>query len=118
MGAFTAGQVVILPFPFSNLLQNKYRPALLLANAGQGDWIVCQITSKNHDEQAIQIGLSDFSEGSLQRVSFVRAGKLFTAHETLFSGVAGQLTNEKYSEIKRAVISLINGRNDERMAKS
>ena len=40
MGAFTTSQIVILPFPFSNLLQNKYRPALLLANVGQGDWLV------------------------------------------------------------------------------
>ncbi len=108
MGAFTAGQVVVLPFPFSNLLQNKYRPALLLANVGQGDWLVCQITSKSHDKQAIEISLTDFSNGSLQRVSFARAGKLFTAHESLFSSIAGQLTDEKFSEIKQAVISLIN----------
>ncbi len=108
MGAFTAGQVVVLPFSFSNLLQNKYRPALLLANVGQGDWLVCQITSKSYDKQAIEIGLSDFKSGSLQRISFARAGKLFTAHESLFSSIAGQLTDEKFNEIKQAVISLIN----------
>ena len=45
MGAFTAGQVVVLPFPFSDLTRNKFRPALLLAEVGRGDWIACQITS-------------------------------------------------------------------------
>lgn len=44
MGTFAAGQVVILPFPFSELTARKYRPALLLAAVGKGDWIVCQIT--------------------------------------------------------------------------
>ncbi|WP_242476805.1 hypothetical protein [Halochromatium glycolicum] len=41
MGAIAAGQVVILPFPFSDLTERKYRPALVLAVAGRGDWIVC-----------------------------------------------------------------------------
>lgn len=34
MGALAAGQVVVLPFPFSDLSQKKLRPALLLATAG------------------------------------------------------------------------------------
>jgi mRNA interferase MazF len=109
MGAFTASEIVILPFPFSNLIQNKYRPALLLAQLGQGDWLVRQITSKSYDKQAIEINQANFFCGSLQRVSFARAGKLFTAHESLFSDVARQLTNEKFNQIKQAVIALING---------
>lgn len=47
MGAFATGQVVVLPFPFSDLTRYQFRPALLLANAGRCDWIACQITS--HD---------------------------------------------------------------------
>jgi mRNA interferase MazF len=41
MGKFTVGQVVVIPFPFSVLSLKKLRPALLLADAGKGDWIVC-----------------------------------------------------------------------------
>ncbi len=41
MGRLAAGQVVVLPFPFSDLSQNKYRPALVLADAGRGDWVAC-----------------------------------------------------------------------------
>lgn len=46
MGTFAAAQVVVLPFPFSDLTQSKYRPALLVSSAGRGDWIACQITSQ------------------------------------------------------------------------
>jgi mRNA interferase MazF len=87
MGAFTAGQIVVLPFPFSNLLQNK--SALLLANVGQGDWLVCQITSKSHDKQAIEIGLSDFSSGNLQRISFARAGNTLPHMRVYFPVLQG-----------------------------
>jgi mRNA interferase MazF len=45
MGVFAAGQVALLPFPFSDLSRNKLRPAVLLAAASREDWIVCQITS-------------------------------------------------------------------------
>jgi mRNA interferase MazF len=45
MGLLAAGQVVMRPFPFSGLSRNKYRPALVLADASREDWIACQITS-------------------------------------------------------------------------
>jgi mRNA interferase MazF len=37
MGTFTAGQVILLPFPFSDLSRSKFRPALRLADAGRED---------------------------------------------------------------------------------
>ncbi len=37
MGAFAAGSVVLVPFPFSDLSQSKRRPAVVLADAGRGD---------------------------------------------------------------------------------
>jgi mRNA interferase MazF len=40
MGAFAAGQVVIVRFPFSDLTASKLRPAVVLADAGRGDWIL------------------------------------------------------------------------------
>lgn len=95
MGVFTAGQVVIVHFPFSDLTASKLRPAIVLAEAGRGDWILCQITSKSYgDAHAIQLGPSDFSNGSLRLTSFARPGKLFTAHTTLVAGSVGRLRPE------------------------
>ncbi len=110
MGSFAAGQVVVLPFPFSNLEQNKYRPGLLLADVQRGDWLVCQITSQAYtDNRAIEIVGDDFIVGSLQKISYARAGKLFTAHETLFVDSVGRLHAKKLAEVKQAVIQLLQG---------
>ena len=46
MVAPAAGAVVLVRFPFSDLSQTKVRPAVVLADAGRGDCILCQITSK------------------------------------------------------------------------
>ena len=110
MGDFAAGQIVVLPFPFSDLTRNKYRPALLLADADRGDWIACQITSNAYtDVHAVTIEGSDFVSGGLQRQSFARPGKLFTANASLFAGVAGKLRTEAFDTIREAVVVLIRG---------
>ncbi len=46
----SAGTVVLLPFPFSDLTKSKLRPAVVLADAGGGDWILCQVTSNPYSD--------------------------------------------------------------------
>ena len=61
MVAPTAGSVVLVPFPFSDLPQVKPRPAVVSANAGRGDWIVCQVTSNPYgDPRAVPLVEADF----------------------------------------------------------
>ena len=108
MGTFTAGQVVIVHFPFSNLTASKLRPAVVLAEAGRGDWILCQITSKSYgDEKAISLDAPDFARGSLRLTSFVRPGKLFTAHSSLVANQVGELQPKKFSAVRDAVVRMI-----------
>jgi mRNA interferase MazF len=108
MGTFTAGQVVIVHFPFSDLTASKLRPAVVLAEAGRGDWILCQITSKAYgDEKAISLDAADFAQGSLRLVSFVRPGKLFTAHGSLVANQVGGLLPKKFSAVRDAVVRMI-----------
>ncbi len=40
------GDVVVVPFPFSSLADQKRRPALIISNQIGSDFILCQITSK------------------------------------------------------------------------
>ena len=108
MGPFAIRQVVLLPVPFSDLTASKLRPALVLADSGKGDWVLCQITSNPYaDPSAITLTDADFAQGSLQRVSYARASKIFTAHESLFQRAAGQLTPERHSQVVTAIVALL-----------
>jgi len=110
MGALAAGAVELLPFPFSDLSQRKLRPALLLADVGRGDWIACQITSNPYsDARAVEIADADFDAGGLQRTSFARPGKLFTAHDTLFTTSPGHVREAKLESVRDAVVRLVRG---------
>lgn len=108
MGTPTAGSVVLVPFPFSDLSQSKRRPAVVLADAERGDWILCQVTSKSYsDGRAVRLTDADFERGSLRVVSYARPAKLFTAHESLFVFEAGVLRAESLKKITDEVVSVI-----------
>ena len=106
----TAGAVVLVPFPFSDLSQTKMRPALVLADAGRGDWVLCQITSKPYgDAKAIEVKDDSLKTGSLRVISYVRPGKLFTANHSLIAMQVGTLKAEKFKRVIEAVIDLLQG---------
>ena len=46
MVSLAAATVVLVPVPFSDLSKAKLRPAVILADAGRGDWILCQVTAR------------------------------------------------------------------------
>jgi mRNA interferase MazF len=57
MAGFVKGDVVVVPFPFSDLAASKRRPALILAELDGDDCILCQITSQQvRDRYAIELG--------------------------------------------------------------
>ena len=62
MAKFIKGDVIVLPFPFTDLSASKRRPALILSNIKGDDYIMLQITSKNiKDNYAIPLLEADFA---------------------------------------------------------
>jgi mRNA interferase MazF len=104
----TAGAVVLVRFPFSDLSQTKLRPAVVLADAGRGDWILCQVTSKPYgDTRAIKLEDTSFSAGSLRVLSYARPGKLFTANRDLIILDVATLKSQSLKQIVDAVVDLL-----------
>jgi len=105
---FAAGSVVLVPFPFSDLSKAKLRPAVVLAEAGRGDWILCQVTSKPYgDSRAIKLTDASFAKGSLRATSHARPGKLFTADRDLVTTWIGALKTEPFRHVIEAVITIL-----------
>ena len=110
MGTPSTREVVLVLFPFSDLSQAKLRPAVVLANTDidRGDSIMCQITSNPYgDRQAVVITDESFAVGSLDRVSYARPSKLFTANQRLVVSQIGNLRLGFYNQLIEAVISVL-----------
>lgn len=100
--------VVSVGFPFSDLSQTKLRPAVILAGAGQGDWILCQVTRKPYrDAYAVTLTRESFAVGSLRMTSYARPGKLFTANRELMVTEIGSLREAAFTQITEALIAIL-----------
>ena len=108
MGQFVKGDVVIIPFPFTDLSGSKKRPAYVVADLPGDDIIVCQITSKSKaDPFALPVDTHDFISGGLPVDSFIRPNKIFTADRNLILSIAGHLCDTKICDIVNSIIKII-----------
>ncbi len=104
----SAGDVVAVRFPFSDLSASKIRPAVVLASSGKQDWVLCQVTSNAYsDARAVTLNGAAFSSGGLRVTSYARPGKLFTANEAVMVGKEGALTLDALKQVIEAVVALL-----------
>lgn len=76
-------EIILIPFPYSDLTGIKQRPALIISNEKlnkTSDRICCLITS-NKIKHGILI--NDFEEGSLPLKSWVKPSRIFTIDERI-----------------------------------
>jgi mRNA interferase MazF len=108
MARFVKGDVVVVPFPFSNLTGSKSRPALVITRLEGDDLILCQITSQpRSDQYSIPLSSSDFSMGSLPQTSSIRPNRLFTADSNIIKRLAGKLVQQKIDEVINKIIDIV-----------
>lgn len=108
MGAFIKGDIVVVPFPFSDLTNHKKRPALVLATMTGDDVILCQITSKTvADAYALPLSDADLAQGALQQESNIRPNRLFTADSRIILRRVGVLAPPKLHDALERVIRLL-----------
>ncbi len=91
---FDAGDVIIVPFPFTDRATTKRRPALVLSNAAfntaTGHVIAAMITSAKQSAWASDVPITDLAAAGLGVPCVVRM-KLFTLEAGLVVRKAGQL---------------------------
>ena len=110
MERLVRGDVIVIDFPFSNLVQFKPRPVLIIKIPKGGDMIVNQITGSSYEEPVeIKIENKDFSKGSLKRDSYLRLDKIFSIEKSLVKYKIGSLKHEKLNEIIDKIVSFLKG---------
>ena len=100
--------IVIIPFPFSDLSGSKRRPALVIADWDAEDIILCQITSKTKfDGNQVELNKADFETGNLPVESNIRPNKIFTAQRSIIISIVGKLSATKYVDVVQKITKLI-----------
>jgi mRNA interferase MazF len=108
MEKFVKGDIVVIPFPYSDLSNSKRRPALVLSNLKGDDIILCQITSKSiKDNYAIRLNDSSFEKGSLNQISNIRPNRIFTADKHIIVRNIGRINKDIYQKVSNKIADLI-----------
>jgi len=108
MERFVKGDVVVVPFPFSDLSEAKRRPAVVVSVLKGSDLILCQITSRNvRDDYSIPLNDKDFKEGGLKQPSNARPNRVFTADRNIVLYRAGLLVKTKIDAIVEKMVEIL-----------
>jgi len=106
---YNQGDIVLVPFPFSDLSGAKLRPALIISNhdANKKEDRICALVTSQPNEEGIQLSDLSFSEGKLPFTSWVKPGRLFTIDQKIIKKKLGRLSKKTTSEITQNIADLI-----------
>ncbi|EIM65094.1 MAG: type II toxin-antitoxin system PemK/MazF family toxin [Desulfobacter postgatei] len=94
------GDIVGLPFPFSDLTSRKRRPVLVLTEADfRGDFMGLAITSVLTENNAVIIENPDMKDGSLPKKSWIRYDKIFTLSTSTVVRRYGAINEDVFLEV-------------------
>jgi mRNA interferase MazF len=84
------GDIVLIPFPFTDLSSNKNRPAIILIVSDE-DVTVCFLTTQLKWNSEFDISVKPSEINGLKKESIIRLNKLATIDKELILGRIGVL---------------------------
>ncbi len=105
-------EIVLVPFPYSDLSASKKRPVLIISNntynSKYDDVVVCVITSNRYlDDYSVCLTNNDLETGILPEQSIVKAHKLFTIHKDKIIKKFSEVNDLYFDGVYKKVIELI-----------
>ncbi|MCF0074424.1 type II toxin-antitoxin system PemK/MazF family toxin [Dyadobacter sp. CY261] len=92
------GDIVLIPFPFTNLKGSKLRPAVILIN-NEMDITVCFITSQVDRREPADVILLPNQLNGLKVSSLIRTSKMATLDRSLAKGLLGRLSIDEIADL-------------------
>lgn len=99
------GDIVLVPFPFTDLQGQKNRPALILV-ASTLDVTVAFLSSQAFKVESTDIFISATEENGLKKQSLLRLNKIATLSKDLILGRLGNLSFEEIKLVDKNLIKL------------
>lgn len=97
---FRSGDIVLVPFPFTDLSASKRRPALLLRSLGEfGDWLCLPVTTQLAHASSLTLQEIDFADGKLPHASSVRLNRPTLLSESIMLGRIASLKPETMTNL-------------------
>ena len=100
------GDIVLIPFPFTDLSGNKNRPAIILIDS-KDDITVCFITTQLKWQSEFDISIQPSDLNGLKKTSLIRLNKITTIDKDLIIGRLGSLDDTYLDLLNRNLIQIL-----------
>lgn len=109
MERFVAGDIIVIPFPFTDLSNSRRRPALVLANLEGDDIVICEITSiMRKDSYVVFLENKELESGKLKTRSIIRPNRMLTIHKSKINYKFGKIRDSKLKEVLEKIKIVFN----------
>ncbi|MBM3841156.1 MAG: type II toxin-antitoxin system PemK/MazF family toxin [Verrucomicrobia bacterium] len=105
------GQIAVLSFPQTDLIQGKRRPVLLLAQppGPHDDWWVCMLSTQLDQavpdfDEILRPGDSDFATTGLRQESVIRVARVAVVASRQLIGAIGAISAERLTRIRDKLV--------------
>ena len=103
--------IVLIPFPFTDLSATKKRPALVISytdfNRKNQDILVCQITHNlKQRTHSVFINNGNLESGNLAVESLIKTNKIFTIDKGLVIKKIGKVDTKTYLQVYNEICNL------------
>lgn len=99
------GDIVLVPFPYTDLTGSKIRPALVLLN-DELDIVCAFITSQTDWQEENDLLITPSISNGLKKTSLIRLGKLATLDKNIVWGKMGELTANEKLDLDKKLMTL------------
>jgi mRNA interferase MazF len=99
------GDIVLIPFPFTDLSGNKNRPAVVLSG-NKYDIIVAFVSTNLNWSDETDIALKANPENGLKKDSLIKLSKIATLEKSLILGLLGNIDANTMDAINQNLLRI------------
>jgi mRNA interferase MazF len=111
MGLFVKADILVVPFPFSNLKAQKKRPVLVVQESSFDDLLLMPFTSKVEKKSKLlyRVSNQDVVGGDFAKESSLVLDKFFTLHSSLVIYKFGALKADVFEDVVAKAVAWLKG---------
>jgi len=107
MTMYKPGDIVVIPFPFSDLTGTKKRPALVLANITSKQEIICMMLTSIQKGSKYEYSISYWKNAGLLKPTSAKLHRIFTISYHMVYKKIGRLNQDEYITILTKAVDLL-----------
>jgi len=106
---YNQGDVILVPFPFSDLRGVKKRPALIISNkkVNNGEDRICCLITSNPKNKGLLIHQEYFKKGKLPFASWVKPQRIFSVDENIILRKICEVNKVFHQEVFSEIVSFL-----------